>query len=301
MPYPSWHPTEPNEPAPDLRALFAANLQPWTPPYGEEEFEDAEATLNDEQRLRLSAALPFAASPRRHRRAVFETVDFPVPVASPANQALPDSDTALSSDEANPFLEWLLAYGQASDDVAPAAQTLLQTYGRFDRVTDQPPELLSRAAHLNSATATLLSLIPPLLRRVLRESWDEHPLLADMEQYGPYCAALLFGCPVERLILLCLDGRDRLIRVVLHQQGTLDKVMLHPREVLATALRYNAKRVILSHNHPGASCNPSQNDLQVTHLVAQTLNLHHIPLVDHIIVTERQWYSFAKNNTMPRL
>ena len=82
-----------------------------------------------------------------------------------------------------------------------------------------------------------------------------------------------------------LDTRHRLIEYVELFQGTIDGAEVHPREVVRQALRCNAAAVIVAHNHPTGTTDPSAADRAVTARLKQALALVDIRLLDHVIVS----------------
>jgi DNA repair protein RadC len=79
-------------------------------------------------------------------------------------------------------------------------------------------------------------------------------------------------------------------------KGILDKSLVHPREVFREAIRYNAKGLILMHNHPSGQTNPSKQDLDITKRLVESAHILGLNIYDHLIITESGYYSFAENN-----
>ena len=89
----------------------------------------------------------------------------------------------------------------------------------------------------------------------------------------------------EYFVCLTLDGANRLIAKRIITIGTLTSSLVHPREVFAEAITDRAASIIVAHNHPSGSLNPSTADLEVTERMQQSAKLLGINLIDHIIVT----------------
>jgi DNA repair protein RadC len=89
----------------------------------------------------------------------------------------------------------------------------------------------------------------------------------------------------EYFVCLTLDGANRLIAKRIITIGTLTASLVHPREVFAEAIADRAASIIVAHNHPSGSLNPSTADLEVTGRMQQSAKLLGINLIDHIIVT----------------
>ena len=103
----------------------------------------------------------------------------------------------------------------------------------------------------------------------------------------------LAGLEREVFAAVFLDTRHRLIEYVELFQGTVDGAEVHPREVVRKALRCNAAAVIVAHNHPSGTTDPSAADRAVTARLKQALGLVDVRLLDHIIVGGTRTLSMA--------
>ena len=88
----------------------------------------------------------------------------------------------------------------------------------------------------------------------------------------------------ERAYLVMLDSRNRMLRLEQIATGTLDSVLIHPREVYAPALEARSASVILAHTHPSGDPTPSESDITVTRKLSRSGQILGIPLLDHVIV-----------------
>ena len=95
----------------------------------------------------------------------------------------------------------------------------------------------------------------------------------------------------EYFVCLTLDGANRLIAKRIITIGTLTASLVHPREVFAEAITDRVASIIVAHNHPSGSLNPSTADLEVTQRLKEAATLLDIQLVDHIIVTDADFTS----------
>ncbi|NYV27701.1 hypothetical protein HP397_02515 [Streptobacillus felis] len=78
--------------------------------------------------------------------------------------------------------------------------------------------------------------------------------------------------------------------------GTVDRSVVHVREILKNILKYNAKSIIVVHNHPSGVVNPSLDDFELTKKLLDILNFVDVRLSDHIIISNKGYYSFLENN-----
>lgn len=108
----------------------------------------------------------------------------------------------------------------------------------------------------------------------------------------------LAGLEREVFAAVFLDTRHRLIEYVELFQGTIDGAEVHPREVVRQALRCNAAALIVAHNHPSGTVEPSAADRAVTARLKQALALVDVRLLDHMVVGGRECLSFAARNLL---
>lgn len=106
--------------------------------------------------------------------------------------------------------------------------------------------------------------------------------------------------PQEQLRVLLLDSKNRVTRVFLAYQGTVDSLTLRPADVYRPAVRHNAASVIVVHNHPSGTSDASPEDITATKLLAQAGDLMGIRLLDHIIIGRGSHRSLAQECGLSR-
>jgi DNA repair protein RadC len=84
-----------------------------------------------------------------------------------------------------------------------------------------------------------------------------------------------------------LNTRRKLIRIEKISQGTLDSVLVHPREVFKSAISANASALVIVHNHPSGDPMPSDSDIKVTRDLIRAGQLLKIDVLDHVILGKR--------------
>lgn len=106
--------------------------------------------------------------------------------------------------------------------------------------------------------------------------------------------ALLGAYSEERFGVLFLDSQNKLIAYEEMFRGTLGSTTVHPREIAKAALDHHAASVILAHNHPSGSKEPSTADIQITQRIKEALALLEIKVTDHFIATGTATVSMAE-------
>lgn len=115
------------------------------------------------------------------------------------------------------------------------------------------------------------------------------------------CAFLRLHLAVEKhevFAVSFLDSRHRLIQFEKLFHGTINETAVYPRRVVEKALEYNAAAVILAHNHPSEECKPSLADRAVTRELRTILKIINVQVLDHIIVSHHDSYSFAEHGLL---
>jgi len=101
----------------------------------------------------------------------------------------------------------------------------------------------------------------------------------------------------ENFFVLLLDSKMKVISKELIYIGTVNEISIHPREVFKTAIRKNTVSIILVHNHPSGSPEPSDADIKATKILMKTAEIINIAIVDHIIIGKNKFYSFNRKRT----
>jgi len=90
-----------------------------------------------------------------------------------------------------------------------------------------------------------------------------------------------------------LNTQNQIINVEDLFEGTLNASAVYPREIIAQAIKHNAASLIFAHNHPSGNPEPSDNDKQITRDLVFAGNIMQIKVLDHIIIGDNRYFSFA--------
>lgn len=99
----------------------------------------------------------------------------------------------------------------------------------------------------------------------------------------------------EHFLSLLLDGRHRVIGLDEVSIGTATAALVHPREVFKAAILATACGIILIHNHPSGDPTPSSEDREITNRLKEAATILGIPILDHVVMGEMSFYSFAEH------
>ncbi|GAE89976.1 RadC family protein [Acetivibrio straminisolvens] len=204
----------------------------------------------------------------------------------------------LDSFEQHQVLELLLFFSIPRRDTNELAHTLLNRYGSLSGVLEADPKDLAATPGIGENSAILLSLIPHLSRRYLNDKWRDKPELNSSTKAGQYAISLFWGRNYEVFYVICLDAQNRVNYAQLVHEGTINEAPVYPRIIVETALRHKANSVILAHNHPGGTLNPSKADIEATNRIRTALEAISIKVIDHIIVCGGKYVSFAERGLL---
>lgn len=102
----------------------------------------------------------------------------------------------------------------------------------------------------------------------------------------------------EHFVCICVDANNNVLGVETVSIGTLSASLVHPRECLKAAILLNAAGVLIGHNHPSNSLEPSQEDIQTTRRLVKAGELMGIPVLDHIIVGDGGYTSMREKGLL---
>lgn len=181
------------------------------------------------------------------------------------------------------LLEDLLAHMHPKEDTHALVEKLKMHFQSADALFSADGRVLERlGVHKNDAL--LLSHMVDLARYLKRTDFDRRADLSRYVSAAPYMVANFYGLQVERFYLFCLDTYGRLKARVLLQEGTSDGALFSLKRMLSEVVQCAPQAVIISHNHPGQTRRPSQEDIDCTLDAIRALTVIGIPLLDHVIV-----------------
>ena len=191
------------------------------------------------------------------------------------------------------LLAIFLGSGLRGMDAVATARQLLAEYGPLRSLLERAPADLAKLPGLGPARACQLSATHELCNRFLAAGLERGEALTDPQAAGRYFAQRLRGHPNEIFAALFLDTRHRALAFEELFRGTIDGAEVHPREVVRRALAHNAAAVIVGHNHPSGSAEPSAADRAVTAQLKQSLALVDVRLLDHFVIGDGAPVSLA--------
>jgi DNA repair protein RadC len=212
------------------------------------------------------------------------------PDERPRERLLRQGAQALSDAE---LLALFLRTGLRGEDVLAFARRVLQEAGGLAGLFAHDGRALAGIRGIGRAKQAELRAVTALAQRYLASSLTRPEAVRDPNGIADYFALNLRDRPQEVFAAAFLDTRHRILAFEELFFGTLDGASVHPREVVRRALHHRAAAIIVAHNHPSGSPDPSAADIAVTRRLREALALVDVRLLDHFIVGEGRPLSLA--------
>ena len=168
-----------------------------------------------------------------------------------------------------------------------AAEALIQQYGGLADLSKASFDELKLIKGVGESKAAAIKSAFLLGQRATRESYAESPVLDNPEKIADLLREQNLAYTVESFQVIFLNTRRRMIGMERTSQGTLDTILVHPREVFASAIVRRASAIVLVHNHPSGDPTPSDADIKVTRDLVRAGQLLKIEVLDHVILGRR--------------
>jgi DNA repair protein RadC len=172
------------------------------------------------------------------------------------------------------------------------ANELVDEFGSTAAVLAAAPAALARILGAGNPAIRHIGMVRDVMLHVLREEALKGPVLSTSEALIDYLFADMAHLPAERLRVLFLNSKNRLLRDEMVSEGSVNEAPIYPREIIRRALEVGATALILAHNHPSGDAQPSEGDIMSTRRVAEAAQALDIRIHDHVIVARSGWTSF---------
>ncbi len=178
----------------------------------------------------------------------------------------------------------LLRTGLKGANAVEIARQLLHKFGTLQTLAQTSVDDLRSIKGIGRDKAVTLVAAFALARAMARDLQRESPVLDNPEAIVRLLREQNLVKSVETFQVLLLNTRRRLIRVDELAHGTLDTLLVHPREVFKSAIAANAAAIVLAHNHPSGDPTPSEADIKVTRDLIRAGQLLKIEVLDHVVI-----------------
>jgi len=183
------------------------------------------------------------------------------------------------------LLAILLGSGTKGHNVMSVAEALVRQFNNMSFLAKASINDLEKIKGIGKVKAVQISAMMEIARRALASEPDDTTFAGNPSRIASEARAHCAGMKTEALLVFPLNKKlHKCGPVTLVAQGTIDRVIVHPREVYAVALQWGAASVAVAHNHPSGDSTPSKPDEQMTSDLISAGRVLHIPLTDHVIV-----------------
>ena len=182
------------------------------------------------------------------------------------------------------MVEYLLMTAIPRKDVKPLAKSLIQRFGGLAGLFNADPRALAQHPGMGETSAAAIKVVALAARRMARAGLRDNPVLGSWQALIDYLTIDMAHLNVERVRILFLNHQNMLVDDWHVGDGSIDEAAIHPREVIRKALDIGATALILVHNHPSGSPEPSRADIQITQRIAEAGRLLGIVVHDHVII-----------------
>ena len=195
-------------------------------------------------------------------------------------------------------LECFLFATSVRCDTKPLAKKLLSEFGSLLSLCQADVDQIKAINGVNDAVISIIKCIDLTLYHTAKEKLRDKVIISNWKLLLNYLKSTISLRDTEHLIILYLNKRNVLISDEIQCVGTVDQTPFYCREIIKRALILGASNIIVSHNHPSGSADPSEADINVTLQLNRTCIAVDINLIDHIIMTKDKHFSFCTNGLL---
>ena len=191
------------------------------------------------------------------------------------------------------IVELLLTLGTPRKDCKQQAKAAIKRFKTLRGVLEAPLEELQEIKGIGQHNVFGIKLVQEVAREFLKEKILEKPICKSSKEVIDYLYHSMRDLRKETFKVFFLDGKNHVIDIEDLFEGTLNMSSVYPREIMKSAIKYNAVALIFVHNHPSGSPEPSLSDKEITKDLIAASNTMQIKVLDHIIIGDNRYFSFA--------
>ena len=196
---------------------------------------------------------------------------------------------SLSNEE---LLSIILKTGTKNNSVKKLSINILQKYNNITNLKDININDIMKINGIGKVKAIELIASIELGKRVYTNAYKEKIKISNSYDIYTYFKTKLKDKKQEHFYVLYLDNKNKIIENKLLYVGTINKSVVHPREIFKNAYLNSASYIVCIHNHPSGDPHPSKEDILLTKNLKEIGKLNNIPILDHIIIGDVSYYSF---------
>jgi DNA repair protein RadC len=198
------------------------------------------------------------------------------------------------------IIELLLSLGRPRVNCKPQAKEAIKRFKSLRGVLEAAPEELQRISGIGPHSIFGIKFTQAVAREFLKEKSLEKPVCGSSQEIYDYFYHSMRDLKKEVIKLVYLNSQNQIIEIKDLSQGTVDSSFVYPREVMEGAIRCSAVSLVLVHNHPSGNPAPSESDKDLTRDLVYAGAMLQIKILDHIIIGDNRFFSFAAEGLIGR-
>ncbi len=191
------------------------------------------------------------------------------------------------------IVELLLTLGTPRKDCKQQAKEAIKKFKTLRGILEAPMKEVLEIKGIGPHNAFGIKFVQEVAREFLKEKTLKNPICKSPKEVFDYLYHSMRDLKKEVFKVIFLDGENQIIEIEDFLEGTINSSSIYPREAMKSAIRNNAVSLIFVHNHPSGTPQPSQSDKDITEDLVFAGNLMQIKVLDHIIVGDNKYFSFA--------
>ena len=192
------------------------------------------------------------------------------------------------------LLSIVLANGYQGSNALEISSTLINKYGGLQKLSEVSFKELKKNKGIKDAKSLLLSAMFEIHFRLLNKANENDELLITDDCLAKKYSSIMSRSNQEILAIVLLNSRNKIIFEKILYRGSKNMISISFDDIRSLLERFEAKSYYLIHNHVEGDCQPSEQDLIVTNnIILQSKKLN-IKLIDHLIISKNEYYSFSK-------
>ncbi len=195
-------------------------------------------------------------------------------------------------------VELLLTLGTPRRNCKEIAKAAIKKFKTLRGVLEASPQELQEIKGIGPNNVFGLRLVMEVTGEVLKERIAKKSLCKSSQDVFDYLYHSMRGLKHEIFKVLFLDSKNRIIEIEDLFEGTVNKSSIYPRDIIKGAIKHNAVSLVFVHNHPSGNPEPSVDDKTITKDLVAACRIMEIKVVDHIIIGDNTFYSFADDGTL---
>ena len=193
------------------------------------------------------------------------------------------------------ILEFALTFTIPRKDTKKIAKQLLSKFGNLKQVLNTDIEKLKTIDGIKEQSGFFIGFLKSFAVKYAELEMIDKEKISSPKEALIFLKSVIGLSKDEIFYAIFLNASNKILFYDEINRGIVNKSAVYPRKIVELALKHNATSVIVAHNHPGGSHNPSQNDIIATEAITKALKTVDISLLDHLIVTDKNHYSFKDN------